>query len=86
MQCVRSSHCIYNLFIIYLFLKHLFLNVITRECLTFLRYVSNVIHGNVTILVLRDSGTDSENVNFIRRSVSDGQKTCSSKGVSLTGI
>ena len=38
--------------------------------------------SNVISLVLRDSDTDSENVSLIRRSVSDGQKTCSSKGVS----
>ena len=33
---------------------------------------SNVIH-----LILRDSDTDSENLNLIGVSVSDGQKTCS---------
>ena len=44
---------------------------------------SNVIFSNVIRLVLRDSDTDSENVSLIRCSVTDGQKTCSSKGVSL---
>ena len=42
--------------------------------------------SSVISLVLRDSDTDSENVSFIRRSVSDGQNTCSSKGVSLIVI
>ena len=41
--------------------------------------------SNVISLVLRDSDTDSENVSLIRHSVSDGQKTCNSKGVSLIG-
>ena len=37
--------------------------------------------------VLKDSGTDSENLSsLIRLSVSDGQKTDSSKDVSLRGI
>ena len=46
----------------------------------------NVIISNVISLVLKDSDTDSGNVSLIWRSVSDGQKTCSSKGVSLMGI
>ena len=29
---------------------------------------------------------DSDDVSLIRRSVSDGQKTCSSNGISLIGI
>ena len=37
-------------------------------------------------LVSRDSDTDSENVSLIQRSVSDGKKSCCSKGVSLIGI
>ena len=37
-------------------------------------------------LVLVDGNTDSENVSLIRLSVSNGQKTCSSKGGSLIGI
>ena len=41
---------------------------------------------NYSHLTLRDSNTDSENVNLIRHSVSDGQKTCSPKGVSLNYI
>ena len=45
---------------------------------------SNVIR-NVISLVLRDTDTDSKNVIFVRRSISDGQKTCSSKGISLIG-
>ena len=40
----------------------------------------------VISLVLWDSDTDSENVSLIRYSVSVGQKTCSSEGVSLIGI
>ena len=46
---------------------------------------SNVIINSVISLVLRDSDTDSENVSLIQCSVSDGQKTLSSKGVSLLG-
>ena len=47
---------------------------------------NNLIFSNVISLVLRDSDTDSENVSLIWLSVSDGQKACSSKGVSLIGI
>ena len=36
--------------------------------------------------VLRDNDTDSEKVNLMWLFVSDSQKTCSSKGVSLIGI
>ena len=46
---------------------------------------SNVIISSVISLVLRDSDTDSENVSLTQCSVSDGQKTLSSKGVSLLG-
>ena len=55
--------------------------------------VSCVMFSNVNVfvlycatnpsLILRDSDTDPENVSLIWLSVSDGQKTCSSKGVSL---
>ena len=41
--------------------------------------------SNVISLVLSDSDSDSENVSLIRRLVSDGQKTCISKGISLIG-
>ena len=41
---------------------------------------------NVICLVLKDSDTDLENVSLILRSVSDDQKTYSSKGVSLIHI
>ena len=61
------------------------LNVITREHLTFLA-TCYVIISNFISLVLRDSDRDSENVSLIRRSVSDGQKTCSSKCVSRIDI
>ena len=44
------------------------------------------IISNVICLVLKDSNTESENVSLIQRSVSDGQRTCSSTGVSLIGI
>ena len=44
------------------------------------------IVSNVLNLALRDRDTDTENVTLIRLSVSDDQKTCSSKGVSLVGI
>ena len=42
--------------------------------------------SSVISLVLRDSDSDSDNVSLILFSVSDGKKTCSSKGVSLIGI
>ena len=42
---------------------------------------TNVIISDVIGLVLRNSDTDSEHVSFIQSSVSDGQKTCSSKDV-----
>ena len=42
--------------------------------------------SNVNSLILRAGDMDSENVSLIRLSVSDGQITCSSRGVSLTGI
>ena len=48
--------------------------------------VSCGMFSNVISLVLRNSDTDPENVSLIRRSVSDGQKTCRSKGVSLISI
>ena len=47
---------------------------------------SNVPISSTINLVLRGSDTDSENVNLIRRSISEGQKTYSSKGVPLIGI
>ena len=48
--------------------------------------VSNVIISNVISFVLGDSNADSENVSLKRRFISDGQKICSSKVVSLIGI
>ena len=42
---------------------------------------SKVIISNAISLVLRNSDTDSENLNLIRRSVSGSQKTCVSQGV-----
>ena len=60
----------------------LLLNVITGEILTFLFSILS----NVTSHVFRDRDTDSGNISLISLSVSDGQKTCSSKGVSLIGI
>ena len=42
--------------------------------------------NDVISIILRNSDTDSENVSLIQRSVSDGQKTCTPKGVSLIGI
>ena len=47
---------------------------------------SNIIICNIHSLVLRDSDMDSENVSLILCSISDDQKTGSSKGVSLIGI
>ena len=47
---------------------------------------SNVIISDVISLDLWDSDINSEKVSLIWRSVSDGQKICSSKGVSLIGI
>ena len=46
---------------------------------------SNVI-GNIISLVLRDTDTSSENVSLVQHLVSDGQKTCSLKCVTLIGI
>ena len=80
-QYVRSSYYIDNLFIIYPFLK---LNS------TFKRNNAEVLNAYcgiiryVTSLVLRDSDTGSENVTLIRRSVPDGQETCSSNGAPRT--
>ena len=42
--------------------------------------------NDVISIILKNSDTDSESVSLIQRSVSDGQKTCTSKGVSLIGI
>ena len=56
----------------------------TREHLAFLMACSVI--SKVISLVLRDSDTDSESVSLRLRSVSGGQKTCSSKGLSLMGL
>ena len=45
---------------------------------------SYVIISNAISLILSDM--DSENISLIQHSVSNGQKTCSSKGVLLMGI
>ena len=47
--------------------------------------ISCGIFGNIS-LVLRDSDRGSENFSLILLFVSDDQKTCSSKDVSLIGI
>ena len=71
-QYVKSSYCIDNLFIIYLFLKrNSILNIINVSCGIF----SKVIISNIISLVLRDSDAGSDNFSLIRRSVSGGQKT-----------
>ena len=68
---------------IYLFrLKRNYVRTFDVSCGMF----SNVTISNFISLVLRDSDTDPENVSLIRRSVSDGQKTCISKSVSFIGI
>ena len=59
-----------------------YLKLITRYYLTFLA----ACFSNVISLVLWDFDTDSENVSLIRRSVSDGQKTCRPNGVTLIDI
>ena len=51
-QCVRSRYCIDNLFIIYIHLK--------RKSICKCNYAATF---DVTCLVFRDSGADSENVN-----------------------
>ena len=79
-QCVRSSYCIDNLFIIYLFLKR---NSILNGNYAGTFDISCSMFSNVISLVLRDGDTDSK-VKLIQHSVSYGQKTCRSKGVSLT--
>ena len=47
--------------------------------------ISCGMFSNIISLVLRESYTDLEKVCSIWHSVSDGQKTCSSKGESLIG-
>ena len=86
-QYIRSSSCI-NLFSINIFFKRSsifkrnYAGTFDVPCGMF----CNVIINNVISFVLRDGDTDSENLSLIRHSVSDGQKTCSSEGVSLIGI
>ena len=63
---------------IYLFLK--------RNSILKLNYAGTFDVSCGISLVLRDCHTDSENVSLIGCSISDVQKTCSSKGVSLMGI
>ena len=80
-QCVGASYCIYNLFIIYLLLK--------KHYKRYYAGTFDVPYGmfnNAISLVLGDSETDSENIILIWRSVSDGQKTCSSMDVSLIDV
>ena len=82
-QCDRSSYCTDNLFIIYLFPQ--------KEYLFKSNYAGTSddscgMFSDVISLVLRDSDTDSESVILIPLSVSDHQKTCSSKGVSSIRI
>ena len=84
-QCARSSYCIDYLFIILqkkIHFKYNFAETFAVSC----GMLSNVIISNVISLFLRNSDMDSENVSLILHSVSDGQKTFSSKGVSLIGI
>ena len=47
--------------------------------------ISNIIISNVINLNYGVNDTDLENVSLIWRSISDGQKTCSSKDASLIG-
>ena len=82
-QCIRSRYCIDNLFIIYSFLKR---NSIFKRNYGGTFDVSCIMFSNVFHLLLRVNDMESENVTLIRRSVSDGQKTSSSKGVSLIGV
>ena len=78
-QYIRSSYRIDNSLLYIFSSKEIpFLNVNKREHLTFLTISLE--------MCLRHSDTDSENVSLIWHSVSDGQKTCSSKDVSLIGI
>ena len=78
--CVRSSYCIVSIIcLLYTFSFKEYLNVKIWSMF------SNVIVFSPS-LILRDSDTDSENVSLIRLSVLHGQKTCSSKVVSLIGI
>ena len=82
-HCVKTSYSIDNIFITYLFLKG---NSSLKRNYSGIFDVSYVVFSNVISLVLRDSDMGSKNISLIRRSVLDGQKTCSSKGVSLIGI
>ena len=68
--------------LITILVKHNYAGTFDVSCGMF----SNVSISNVIGLVLRYSDIGSENISFIRLSVSDGQKTCSSKCVSLIGI
>ena len=49
-------------------------------------YISCSMFNNLISLILRDKRYGFRKCQFDRRSVSDGQKTCSSKGVSLIGV
>ena len=65
--CIRSSYCIDNLVIIYLFLKkihfkHNYAGTFDISCGMF----TNVVISNVNSLVLTNNDMDSENVNLIR--------------------
>ena len=56
-------------------------------CLQFTLRNVDAKAGNRRSLILKDSDMDSENLNsLIRLSVSDGQKTDSSKVISVIGI
>ena len=88
MQCIRSSYCIDNFFYYIPFPPkkiHFKRNYVGTFDDVSCGMFSNFIISNIISLVLSDSDTESENVNLIRCSVSDGQKTCSSKVVSLIG-
>ena len=78
-QCVGSSYCIDNLIYTFSSKEIPFLNIIPGN-INF--YLSCCIVSNVISHVSRDNDIYSGNVSLIQCSVSDGQKTCSSKGVS----
>ena len=74
----QSCYCIDNCL--------LYFNSIFKHTYVYTFDFSSGMFSNDISLVLRECDTDSENVSLIRRTVSDGQKTCNSKGVSLIGI
>ena len=71
------------MFIIYLSLKRN--SIFERNYAGTFDVSCNMFSDDIS-LVLRDSNINSENISLIQLSISDGQKTCNAKSVSLIGI